>query len=126
MTKKSDKILYAIQLPAGKVKSERVIPSFAPSKKSGFLGVKAGKAFPHGMVAQLDKPVTAEEVLTEVMKKQKPSKGKKECLEIIERYFEALQAFKPGNVLFIHYSSTGEFSLDKVLDTPPTEAGRMP
>ena len=115
----------AIQLPAGKIKSERLIPNFSPPKPTGFLGIKSGKAFPHGLLVELEKPLSAEDLLKAFQEKNKLKGDKKLALATLNNYITALQAFKPGNVLFIHYSKTGEFTMSVVADSPPPEQNRF-
>jgi hypothetical protein len=124
MTKTSI-IPNAIQLPAGKIKSERLIPWFAPRKQSGFFGVKSGKIHPHGLLVELEKSLSAEDLLKMVQEHHKVSLSKKEAVALLEKYITALQTFKAGNVLFIRYSKTGEFSIDKVAESPPIEQNRF-
>ena len=115
----------AIQLPAGKIKSERLIPNLSPTKPTGFLGIKSGKAFPHGLLVELEKPLSAEDLLKAFQEKNKLKGDKKLALATLNNYITALQAFKPGNVLFIHYSKTGEFTMSVVADSPPPEQNRF-
>ncbi|MEX1139677.1 MAG: hypothetical protein WEF53_10085, partial [Bacteroidota bacterium] len=53
----------AIQMPAGKIKSERVIPHLSPAKPTGFVGIKSGKTHPHGLLVEIEKPLTADDLL---------------------------------------------------------------
>lgn len=115
----------AIQMPAGKIKSERLVPWFEPKKQTGFFGVKSGKIHPHGLLVELDKPLSAEDLLKMIQEHHKVALGKKEALALLEKYLVALQAYKAGNVIFIHYSKTGDFSIDKVAESPPMEQKRF-
>lgn len=115
----------AIQLPAGKIRNEQLIPFFQPDKRSGFFGLKSGKSHPHGLLITLEKPVTAADMLKTFEAKHKLGVPKKQAQDILEKYLSILQALKPGNVIFIHYSRTGEFSIDKIAETPPVEQNRF-
>lgn len=115
----------AIQMPAGKVKSERLVPWFEPKKQSGFFGVKSGKIHPHGLIVDLEKPLSAEDLLKMIQEHHKVPVAKKEALAILEKYLAALQVYKTGNVIFIHYSRTGDFSMDKVAENPPVAQKRF-
>lgn len=115
----------AIQMPAGKIKSDRLVPWFEPKKQSGFFGIKSGKIHPHGLLVELDKPLSAEDLLKMIQERHKVTPGKKEALAILEKYLVALQSYKAGNVIFIHYSRTGDFSIDKVAETAPLEQKRF-
>lgn len=114
----------AIQLPSGKIKSERVIPNLRPSKPTGFVGIKSGKAHPHGLLIELEKPMSADDLLKAYLEKNKLTGDKKHALAILEKFIKDLQAFKPGNVLFIHYSKTGEFTMNVIAETAPKEQNR--
>jgi len=114
----------AIQLPAGKIKSERLIPYLSPTKPTGFLGIKSGKAFPHGLLVELEKPLSADDLLKAFQEKNKLTGDKKHALATLNNYITALQAFKPGNVLFIHYSKAGEFTMNIIAEAPPPERNR--
>ena len=114
-----------IQLPAGKIRNEQLIPFFAPEKRSGFCGLKSGKNHPHGLLIDLEKPLTASDLLKAFEAKHKLSIPKKQAQEALEKYVKAIQEFKSGNVIFIHYSKSGEFTIDKVAETPPPEQNRF-
>ncbi len=122
---KTTLIPNAIQLPSGKIKSERVIPYLSPSKPTGFIGLKSGKAHPHALLVELEKPVSADDLLKTYLEKNKFAGDKKQALATIEKYIKDLQAFKPGNVLFIHYSKAGEFTMNVIAETPPPEQNRF-
>lgn len=111
----------AIQLPKGRIDQEQLIPSFVPSKRAGFVGLKSGRIHHHGLLASLEKPLDPEKILATFAEHHPLPLAKKECLKILDRYLQALQAFKAGNVIFIRYSKTGEFSISKVLESPPAE-----
>ena len=115
----------AIQLPAGKIKSERLIPYLSPNKPTGFIGIKSGKTHPHGLLIELEKPMSADDLLKAYQEKHKLAGDKKHALAILEKYIKDLKAFKPGNVLFIHYSKTGEFTMNVIADSPPPEQNRF-
>ena len=121
---KTSLIPNAIQLPSGKIKSERVIPYLSPSKPTGFVGIKSGKAHPHGLLIELEKPLSADDLLKAYLEKNKFTGDKKHALAILERFITDLQVFKPGNVLFIHYSKTGEFTMNVIAETAPKEQNR--
>lgn len=121
---KTTLIPNAIQLPSGKIKSERVIPYLSPSKPTGFVGIKSGKAHPHGLLIELEKPLSADDLLKIYQEKNKFTGDKKHALAILEKFIKDLQAFKPGNVLFIHYSKTGEFTMNVIAETAPKEQNR--
>lgn len=121
---KTSLIPNAIQMPAGKIKSERVIPYLSPSKPTGFIGVKSGKTHPHGVLIELEKPVSAEDLLKTYLEKNKLTGDKKHAQAVLEKYIKDLQAFKPGNVLFIHYSKTGEFTMNVIAESAPPEQNR--
>ena len=122
---KTSLLPIAIQLPSGRIKSEGVIPYLNPSKPTGFIGLKSGKSHPHGLVVELEKPVSADDLLKTYQEKNKFTGDKKQAIAIIEKYIKDLQAFKPGNVLFIHYSKTGEFTINVIAETPPPEQNRF-
>ncbi|GJQ19790.1 MAG: hypothetical protein HBSIN02_01450 [Bacteroidia bacterium] len=109
----------AIQLPAGKIKSEQLVPWFEPKKQTGFFGIKSGKIHPHGLIVDLKSALSAEDLLKMIQERHKVPVPKKEALAILEKYVTALQEYKSGNVIFIRYSRTGDFSLDKVAENPP-------
>lgn len=122
---KTNLIPNAIQLPSGKIKSERVIPCLSPGKPTGFIGIKSGKAHPHGLLIELEKPLSADDLLKAYLEKNKFTGDKKHALAILEKFIKDLQAFKPGNVLFIHYSKTGEFTMNVIAETAPPEQNRF-
>ncbi|HEX9614313.1 MAG TPA: hypothetical protein VGA55_02355 [Bacteroidota bacterium] len=122
---KSSIIPTVIQLPAGKIRNEQLIPFFQPDKPTGFFGLKSGKSHPHGLLVSLEKTLTAADLLKTFEGKHKLHVPKKQAQEILEKFLAALHALKPGNVIFIHYSKSGEFSIDKVAETPPVEQNRF-
>ena len=121
----SSLIPTAIQLPAGKIKNEQLIPFFKSEKPTGFFGLKSGKSHPHGLLVNLEKPITAADLLKTFEGKHKLPVPKEQAQEMLEKFLTALQALKAGNVIFIHYSRSGEFSIDKVAETPPVGQNRF-
>lgn len=115
----------AIQMPAGKIKSEPVIPYLTDAKPTGFIGIKSGKAHSHGVLVELAKPLSADDLFKTYQEKNKFAGDKKHAQAVLTKYVAALQTFKPGNVLVIHYSKSGEFTIDKVAESPPPPQNRF-
>lgn len=122
---KTTLIPNAIQMPAGKIKSERVIPYLSASKPTGFVGIKSGKAHPHGVLVELEQPLSADDLLKAYLEKNKLTGDKKHAHAVLEKFIKDLQTFKPGNVLFIHYSKTGEFTMNVIAESAPPEQNRF-
>jgi len=116
----------AIRLPSGKVESERLLPFLKPTRQSGFLGLKNGKTYRQGMLVHLGISITAEDIYSKFVEFHPLPIAKEEFLIMLDKYIEALQSFKIGNVISIQYSEGGEFSISKVMEMPPFEKLPLP
>ncbi len=113
------KLPVAISLPSGRIRgSDFLVPQVTPGGEVQFIGIRSGRPASHGVIVYTGAAVTASDIMERAAKKVDFSHSE-ESLLLLNRYLDALQGFRIGNVLTIRSVPTEGFRLEKVAERPP-------